>query len=62
MPFLQDGDFTVVGPIGIATYLIEKVGRQDLFGGTIEEKIKIDSIRSQYDLRTAMIGMVCSTR
>ena len=29
---------------------------------TIEDKAKIDSIRSHYDLRTAMIGMVCSSR
>lgn len=62
MPFLQDGDFVVTGPIGIATYLIEKAGRDDLFGRTIEDKTKIDSIRSHYDLRTKMIALACSTR
>jgi hypothetical protein len=62
LPFLQDGDFVVTGPIGIVTYLLEKAGRTDLFGKTIEDQGRLDSIRSRCDLRTAMIGMTCVGR
>lgn len=62
LPYLQDGDFVVSGPIGIATYLVEKAGRMDLFGKNAEDQAKLDQIRMRCDLRTAMIGMTCVTR
>ncbi len=58
----MDDDFVVTGPIAIVTYLIEKAGRNDLLGVTLQDKAKIDSVRSQCDLRTLMIGMMCSSR
>lgn len=62
LPYLQDGDFVVTGPIGIATYLVEKSGRMDLFGKNAEDQAEIDQIRMRCDVRTAMIGMTCVTR
>lgn len=62
LPFLQDGDFVVTGPIGIVTYLIEKAGRSDLFGRTALDKAKMDSIRCRCDVRSAIIGVTCSGR
>lgn len=62
LPFLQDGDFVVTGPIGIVTYLLEKTGRTDLFGRTLNDRAKIDSIRSRCDLRTAIVAMTCVGR
>lgn len=61
-PYIQDGGFVVTGPIGIVTYILEKTGRTDLFGKTIEDKARLDSIRSRCDLRTAIIGMTCVGR
>jgi hypothetical protein len=62
LPFLQEADFAVTGPIGMVTYLLEKAGRTDLLGRTLEDKARLDSIRSRCDLRTALIGMTCVGR
>jgi len=62
LPFIQDDDFVVTGPISMVTYVIEKTNRHDLFGRTVEDKIKIDSIRTKQDLRNAILGLICTTR
>lgn len=62
LPYLQDGDFVITGPIGILTYLIEKAGRTDLLGRTAIDKAKIDSLRCRCDVRSAIIGVACSGR
>jgi glutathione S-transferase len=56
LPFLKDADFVVTGPIAIATYLTLKAGRDDLFGRTAEDKLKVDSIHNRCDIGTAMIA------
>ena len=62
LPFLIDEDFTITGCASLFHYILEKAGRTDLLGHTIEEKVKIDSIKSQHDIRNAILGLVCITR
>lgn len=62
LPFLKDGDFVVTGPAAMIHYVVGKMGRCDLFGRTLHDQIKIDSIRSRLDLRDAILGLICSSR
>jgi hypothetical protein len=60
MPFLIDGDFHLVGCTAIIPYLIEKGGKMDLLGITEDEKIQLDLLRSQHDLKDAILSILCN--
>lgn len=62
LPFIVDGDFVVTGIPACGHYIIEKAQRSDLFGRTLEDKVKIDSFRSKHDIRNAILGIACETR
>jgi glutathione S-transferase len=50
LPFLQHGDFIVTGTGAIIHYIIEYACRTDLVGKTIDDKLKMDTIRSHCNL------------
>lgn len=52
----------MTGPAATVHYVVEKMGRCDLFGRTLADQIKIDSIRSKLDLRDAILALICSSR
>lgn len=62
LPFVQDGDFVVTGPAAIGLYIMERAGRSDLLGKNLADKIKIDSIKSKHDIKTAILGLICVYR
>lgn len=62
LPFVQDGDFVVTGPSAISIYILERAGRSDLLGKNLADKIKIDSIKSKHDIKTAILGLICIYR
>ncbi len=62
MPFLVDGDFTVTGAAGLIYYIIEKAGRLDLFGKTVEDNVKITSLGNRKDIHNAILGLGVSLR
>ncbi len=59
LPYLRDGQFVVTGPAGIIHYILEKAKRSDLLGRTLGDKIRIDSIKSKHDLKSAIEGAIC---
>jgi hypothetical protein len=62
LPFLRDQDFVVTGAAGMVSYVVERAGRTDLFGRTLTDRIRIDSIKSRHDLNGAVLGLICSAR
>jgi hypothetical protein len=62
LPFLRDQDFVVTGPTGMVSYIIDRSGRTDLFGRTLADRVRIDSIKSKHDLCGAVLGLICSAR
>lgn len=62
LPFVKDGDFVVTGPAACGIYIMERAGRGDLLGKNLADKIKIDSIKSKHDIKTAILGLICVFR
>jgi hypothetical protein len=62
LPFLKDGDFVVTGPAAILLYIIEKSGKTELRGRNLGDRIKIDSLKSKHDLKSAILGLICTYR
>lgn len=46
----------------MVSYVVERAGRTDLFGRTLPDRVKIDSIKSRHDLSGAVLGLICSAR
>ena len=61
MPFLQHDDFVVTGDFAMLIYVMELCGRHDLCGKSMEDKAKLDFMKSQ-SLRDTMLGLLCSER
>ena len=62
MPFLIDGSFAVVGKSAIAYYLVEKAGRMDLFGKSIEDVVRINSMKNKRDCHNAVLALNANLR
>jgi glutathione S-transferase len=60
LPFLRDGQFVVTGPAAVVVYIAEKAGRGDLMGRTLADKVRIDSLKSKHDIRSAIEGLICA--
>lgn len=56
MPFVIDGNFHVSGA-GAMVYIVEKSGRSDLFGKTIEDHIKMYSFRNKKDVLGGILAL-----
>lgn len=60
LPYLRDGHFVVTGVAGIMAYILEKARRTDLFGRSLADKVKLDSLKSKHDLKSAIEGAMCA--
>lgn len=56
LPFVIDGDFQVSGA-GAVCYIIEKSGRVDMFGKTVEDLIKMYTFRNKKDVLSNVLGL-----
>jgi hypothetical protein len=60
LPFIRDGSFVVTGPAAMVVYIVEKAGRGDLMGRDLASKLRIDSMKSRHDLKSAIEGLICA--
>ena len=59
IPFLQHDDFVVTSNFAMITYVIDICDRHDLEGRTLEDKIKMDFMRSK-SLKDTMFSLLCN--
>ena len=57
MPFIIDGQFSTTNKSGCTYYILEKVGRLDLMGRTLDDVIQMHSIKHKRDLHNALLAL-----